>query len=72
MGREARLKPTANLQNVKIYDSFIFYLDFLGNDLVVGQRHLLHSFCEPGPVGMETGKTSGAAQVLPLGLECLQ
>lgn len=32
-----------------------------------GQKHL----CEPSPVEMEAGRTSGPAQILPTGLEGL-
>lgn len=32
------------------------------------QKHLLHSFCEPGLVGeIVDGKISGSAEILPLG-----
>lgn len=55
-----------------MYDSFIFDLNLLSNAVAMEQKHLLHSFCKPGPVGgIVDGKTSGSAQILPLGLEGL-
>lgn len=71
-GRD-RAPVIAHLQKSEISCSFIFNLDLLGNDLAMGQKHFLCSFYEPRPVGRITvGKTSGSAQILPLGAGRLQ